>query len=96
MAEAIREGVATGGPFAGVPMLAKDLGAPAAGLRQGVGSEALRTRLPAADRAGEGHLMRRFRAAGLAPVGLSTVPEFGFALSLRAARRARCAQPVRR
>jgi hypothetical protein len=25
--------------------------------------------------------MRRFRAAGLAPVGLSTVPEFGFALS---------------
>jgi amidase len=79
--DAIREGVATGGPFAGVPMLAKDLGAPAAGLRQGVGSEALRTRLPAADRAGEGHLMRRFRAAGLAPVGLSTVPEFGFALT---------------
>jgi amidase len=78
---AIREGVATGGPFGGVPMLAKDLGAPAAGLRQGVGSDALRSRLPAADRAGEGHLMRRFRSAGLAPVGLSTVPEFGFALS---------------
>jgi amidase len=43
MVAAIREGVATGGPFAGVPMLAKDLGAPAAGLRQGVGSEALRS-----------------------------------------------------
>jgi amidase len=81
MEAAIREGVASGGPFAGVPLLAKDLGAPAAGLRQGVGSEALRTRLPAADRAGEGRLMRHFRAAGLAPVGLSTVPEFGFALS---------------
>jgi hypothetical protein len=40
---AIREGVATGGPFGGVPMLAKDLGAPAAGLRQGVGSDALRS-----------------------------------------------------
>jgi amidase len=81
MADAIRDGLATGGAFAGVPMLAKDLGALAAGLRQGVGSEALRARLLAADRAGEGHLMRRFRAAGLAPVGLSTVPEFGFALS---------------
>jgi amidase len=81
MADAIREGAATGGPFSGVPTLAKDLGAPAAGLRQGVGSEALRARLPAVDREGEGNLMRRFRAAGLAPVGLSTVPEFGFALS---------------
>jgi amidase len=81
MREAITEARATGGPFAGVPMLAKDLGAPAAGLRQGVGSEALRTRLPATDRRSEGHLMRRFRAGGLAPVGLSTVPEFGFALS---------------
>ncbi|MFW5641472.1 MAG: amidase family protein, partial [Roseicyclus sp.] len=75
------EGAASGGPFAGVPMLAKDLGAPAAGLRQGVGSEALRLRLPAADRGSEGNLMRAFRAGGLAPVGLTTVPEFGFALS---------------
>lgn len=75
------EGAATGGPFAGVPMLAKDLGAPAAELRQGVGSEALRLRLPSPDRAGEGRLMRAFRTGGLAPVGLSTVPEFGFALS---------------
>ena len=31
IAVAISEGAATGGPFAGVPMLAKDLGAPAAG-----------------------------------------------------------------
>ncbi len=81
VADAIREGVAAGGPFAGVPMLAKDLGAPAAGLRQGVGSEALRSRLPATDRDSEGRLMRCLRAAGLAPVGLSTVPEFGFALA---------------
>jgi len=79
--EAITEARAKGGPFAGVPMLAKDLGAPAAGLRQGVGSEALRSRLPPADRQSEGHLMRRLRAGGLALVGLSTVPEFGFALS---------------
>ena len=35
--EAITEAWAKGGPFAGVPMLAKDLGAAAAGLRQGVG-----------------------------------------------------------
>jgi amidase len=75
------EGAATGGAFAGVPMLAKDLGSMAAHLRQGVGSEALRLRLPAPDRAGEGRLTQAFRAGGLAPVGLSTVPEFGFALS---------------
>ncbi len=81
VADAIRDGIAAGGPFAGVPMLAKDLGAPAAGLRQGVGSEALRSRLPATDRDSEGRLMRCLRAAGLAPVGLSTVPEFGFALA---------------
>jgi amidase len=83
-AEAVRaaeEGAATGGPFGGVPMLAKDLGSPAAGLRQGVGSAALRARLPVPDREAEGRLMRAFRAGGLAPVGLSTVPEFGFALS---------------
>ncbi|MCU4654039.1 amidase [Roseibacterium sp. SDUM158016] len=81
MCAAVEEGAATGGPFAGVPMLAKDLGAPAADLRQGVGSEALRLRLPAPDREGEGRLMKAFRKGGLAPVGLSTVPEFGFALS---------------
>ncbi len=80
-ARTVREGVATGGPFAGVPMLAKDLGAPAADLRQGLGSEALRLRLPATDRESEGRLTRAFRAGGLAPIGLSTVPEFGFALS---------------
>lgn len=75
------EAAATGGPFAGVPMLAKDLGSAAAGFRQGVGSAALRARLPVPDRETEGRLMRAFRAGGLAPVGLSTVPEFGFALS---------------
>ncbi|MCY3879965.1 MAG: amidase family protein [Rhodobacteraceae bacterium] len=82
--EALRmaeEGAATGGPFAGVPMLAKDLGAPVAGLRQGLGSEALRRRLPATDRETEGRLTCAFRAGGLAPIGLSTVPEFGFAFS---------------
>ena len=75
------EGATTGGPFAGVPMLAKDLGAPVADLRQGLGSEALRRRLPARDRETEGRLTCAFRAGGLAPMGLSTVPEFGFALS---------------
>jgi len=77
----VMESAATGGPFAGVPMLAKDLGAPVANLRQGLGSEALRLRLPATDRESEGCLTRAFRAGGLVPVGLSTVPEFGFALS---------------
>lgn len=77
----LKDAAAAGGPFAGVPMLAKDLGSAAAGLGQGAGSAALRRRLPVPDRETEGRLMRAFRAGGLVPVGLSTVPEFGFALS---------------
>jgi len=69
------------GPFSGVPFLAKDLGSAPAGLVQGVGSEALRRMLSAPDLASEGRLISALRAGGLRPFGLSTVPEFGFALS---------------
>ena len=78
---AVEEGAATDGPFAAVPMLAKDIGAPVADLRQGLGSDAVRARLSAPNRETEGRLIRAFRAGGLVPIGLSTVPELGFALS---------------
>lgn len=70
---------APAGPFHGVPMLAKDLGSHARGLATTAGSPALRARLsdPDADSA----IFARWRAAGLVPIGLSTVPEFGLALS---------------
>jgi amidase len=63
------------GPLAGVPFLIKDLSLHAAGVRTGLG-----TRL-----SGEGivfphdsELMTRFRQAGLATLGRTATPEFGF------------------
>jgi amidase len=72
------------GPFAGVPFLGKDLGSSAHGFPVAAGSEALRRRLafPGQDSA----LFARFRAGGLVPFGLTTVPEFGLALTSDPAR----------
>lgn len=72
------------GPFSGVPFLGKDLGSAAFGLPIAAGSAALRKRLtgPGQDSA----LFARFRAGGLVPFGLTTVPEFGLALTSDPAR----------
>ena len=72
------------GPFAGVPFLGKDLGSAAQGFPIAAGSAALRSRLdgPGQDSA----LFARFRAGGLVPFGLTTVPEFGLALTSDPAR----------
>ncbi len=65
-------------PFGGVPFLMKDLGAAAAGLPKAAGCRFLaRHPIPA----GDDLLTMRLRAAGLLPYGLTTVPEFGLALS---------------
>ncbi|MBH0239270.1 amidase family protein [Methylobrevis albus] len=66
-------------PFLGVPFLMKDLGAAAAGLPKVAGSRWVERHgaVPAVD----DDLTTRFRAAGLVPFGLTTVPEFGLALS---------------
>lgn len=63
------------GPFAGVPFLIKDLGVHAAGVPTRIGSRLT----------GEGitferdtDLMARFRQAGLATLGRTSTPEFGF------------------
>src|SRR5712691_7183649 len=65
----------TTGPFAGVPFAIKDLALHAAGIKIGMG-----TRL-----AGDGivfphdtDLMARFKQAGLATLGRTATPEFGF------------------
>lgn len=72
------------GPFAGVPFLGKDLGSAAFGFPVSAGSAALARRLdgPGQDSA----LFVRFRAGGLVPFGLTSVPEFGLALTSDPAR----------
>lgn len=67
------------GPFAGVPFLGKDLGSGAAGLTPTAGSRAMAARHR--DQTSDSDLFARFRAAGLIPFGLTTVPEFGLALT---------------
>lgn len=66
------------GPFGGVPFLGKDLGSGAAGLTPQAGSAALGS---GSDKRRDSDLFARFRAAGLVPFGLTTVPEFGLALT---------------
>lgn len=76
--------VAAPGPFQGVPFLGKDLGTGAAGMTPRAGSAALRQRMRDNDH--DDALFARFRAGGLVPFGLTTVPEFGFALTSDPAR----------
>ncbi|WP_119839538.1 amidase [Pseudooceanicola algae] len=69
---------ATGaGPFAGVPLLVKDLGGPFAGIPLRLGSAAF-----AGDAGlGDSDLAARFRAAGFVAFGATTVPELGLSLA---------------
>jgi len=59
--------------FGGVPFLRKDLGAAEAGRLQELGSRLFKGYVPDHD----SYLMRRFKKAGLAVPGRSTVPELG-------------------
>jgi amidase len=69
----LRDGMAPGGAFAGVPFLMKDLGPTLAGRLQEQGSLFMRGNRPAED----AWLTRRMRAAGLNLIGRTTTPEFG-------------------
>lgn len=83
------KGSATG-PFAGVPMLVKDLGGPFAGIPMRAGSASLAGDSGAAD----SDLAQRFRAAGFCPFGATTVPEFGLSLSSEPAVGPICRNPL--
>lgn len=64
------------GPFAGVPMLLKDMGAPVPGRRMELGSRLTEGWEPGYRAA----LVDRFRRAGLVPLGRTTIPEFAAAV----------------
>jgi amidase len=70
------------GPFAGVPFLIKDNGPVAEGVPFFLGSRALPGIVPAHD----GELMKRFRAAGLSTLGMTTAPEFAISFATESAR----------
>lgn len=75
---ALASGQSTGS-FFGLPFLAKDLGGYSEGLMPTAGSMALAKR--SEDPTDDDALFARFRASGLLPFGLTTVPEFGLALT---------------
>jgi amidase len=61
------------GPLRGVPFLLKDLNHAWSGVRMTDGSRALRSYIPASSAT----LVQRLEAAGLVPLGMTNVPEFG-------------------
>ncbi len=81
---------AQGGPFAGVPLLVKDLGGPFKGIPMRAGSAALARMQGRAD----SDLAVRFRAAGFRPFGATTVPEFGLSLASEPAAGPTCRNPL--
>jgi amidase len=70
------------GPFVGVPFLIKDLGPVAEGVPFTIGSNALNGVTAQHD----SDLMKRFRAAGLATLGVTTVPEMAISFATESAR----------
>ena len=78
-------------PFAGVPILIKDLGANVAGLPQVAGCRHLaRYGKPALQ---DDELVRRYKAAGFVILGKSTVPEFGLNLTTEPEIGPKCRNP---
>ena len=71
--EPLRDGMAADGPFAGVPLLMKDLGPTLAGRLQEMGSRFMQGNRATAD----AWLTGQMRRAGLNLIGRTTTPEFG-------------------
>src|SRR5690554_797881 len=71
--EALEQGFPEDGPFAGVPILLKDLAQEQAGHPCSYGSRALSTNVPTRD----SEFVRRARNAGLVFLGRTATPEFG-------------------
>ena len=72
-ARAVAADVRGDGPFAGVPFLLKDLGAPYAGVRMTSGTKILEEFVPQAD----SELVSRIKRAGLIVTGKTNTPELG-------------------
>ena len=72
-ARAVATGELPDGPFAGVPFLLKDLGAPYDGVRMTLGTNVLRDFVPSHD----SEFVARLKRAGLIILGKTNTPEFG-------------------
>ena len=77
------------GPFRGVPFLIKDLLMPVAGWPRTSGSRFCRDVVDAED----GGLTRRYRAAGVVPLGKTNTPEFGITGTAESAHLGPCRNP---
>ncbi|MFZ3008357.1 MAG: amidase family protein [Phenylobacterium sp.] len=77
------------GPFKGVPFLIKDLGMPVAGWPRTSGSKFARHIVDAQD----GGLTRRYREAGVIPLGKTNTPEYGITGTTESALLGPCRNP---
>lgn len=77
------------GPFRGVPFLIKDLGMPVAGWPRTSGSRFAKEIVDAED----GGLTRRYRAAGVVPLGKTNTPEYGITGTTESALLGPCRNP---
>ncbi|MDB5464204.1 MAG: 6-aminohexanoate hydrolase [Phenylobacterium sp.] len=77
------------GAFRGVPFLIKDLGMPVAGWPRSHGSKFARGVVDAED----GGLTRRYRQAGVVPVGKTNTPEYGITGTTESAALGPCRNP---
>src|SRR5258706_7269132 len=77
------------GPFKGVPFLIKDLGMPVAGWPRSHGSKFARGVVDSED----GGLTRRYREAGVVPLGKTNTPEYGITGTTESAALGPCRNP---
>jgi amidase len=77
------------GPFRGVPFLIKDLGMPVAGWPRSYGSKFARGVVDTED----GGLTRRYREAGVVPLGKTNTPEYGITGTTEGAWLGACRNP---
>ncbi len=77
------------GPFKGVPFLIKDLGMPVAGWPRSSGSRFAQHMVDQAD----GGLTRRYREAGVIPLGKTNTPEYGITGTTEGALLGPCRNP---
>jgi amidase len=88
-ARARARGELADGPFRGVPFLIKDLGMPVAGWPRSHGSKFAASVVDSED----GGLTRRYRDAGVIPVGKTNTPEYGITGTTESAALGPCRNP---